>query len=162
MRAEKERERFGALKDIWVAIVEMPKELRKLSLVYLFQWYALFVYWQYVSLSIAKSIYGTEDTKSALYEDATAWTGLVNGWYNIVTFCVAFGLVAFARKRGAKLVHCACLLLAAVGLAIVMIYCLLYYRGLGLVVRWRLDHHADKRLRATGAQQHPAAALQRC
>ena len=52
-------------------------------------------------------------------EEAVAWTGLVNGWYNIVTFCVAFGLVAYARKRGAKLVHCACLLLAAVGLAIV-------------------------------------------
>ena len=49
-------------------------------------------------------------------EDAVAWTGLVNGWYNIVTFSVAFSLVAFARRRGAKLVHCVCLLLAAVGL----------------------------------------------
>ena len=27
-----------------------------------------------------------------------AWTGLVNGWYNIVTFSVAFSLVAFARS----------------------------------------------------------------
>ena len=118
MRAQKERERFGALKDIWVAIVEMPKELRKLSLLYLFQWYALFVYWQYVSLSIAKSIYGTEDTKSALYENATAWTGLVNGFYNVVTFCVAFSLVSVAKKRGAKWVHIVCLLFSMVGLLI--------------------------------------------
>ena len=51
-------------------------------------------------------------------EDAVAWTGLVNGWYNIVTFSVAFSLVAFARRRGAKVVHCVCLLLAAVGLMI--------------------------------------------
>ena len=33
-----------------------------------------------------------------------------------MTFLVAFPLVAFARKRGAKMVHSACLLLAAVGL----------------------------------------------
>ena len=118
MRAQKERERFGALKDIWVAIVEMPKELRKLSLLYLFQWYALFVYWQYVSLSIAKSIYGTEDTKSALYENATAWTGLVNGFYNVVTFLSAFVLMYLARKYQAKLVHAFALALMSLGLCL--------------------------------------------
>jgi maltose/moltooligosaccharide transporter len=108
---------FGAaLKEIWEAIVEMPPELRKLALVYLFQWYALVVYWQYVSLSIAESVFGTTDPNSDAYSDAVAWTGLINGWYNIVTFLVAFPLVAFARKRGAKMVHSACLLLAAVGL----------------------------------------------
>jgi maltose/moltooligosaccharide transporter len=108
---------FGAaLKEIWEAIVEMPPELRKLALVYLFQWYALVVYWQYVSLSIAESVFGTTDPDSDASSDAVAWTGLINGWYNIVTFLVAFPLVAFARKRGAKMVHSACLLLAAVGL----------------------------------------------
>jgi maltose/moltooligosaccharide transporter len=107
-----------AVREIWDAIVEMPPELRKLALVYLFQWYAMVVYWQYVSLSIAKSVYGTTDTKSPAYADAVAWTGLVNGWYNIVTFLVAFPLVAFARRRGAKWVHIACLLCATVGLLI--------------------------------------------
>ena len=48
----------------------------------------------------------------------SSWTGLVNGWYNIVTFLVAFPLVALAKKRGAKLVHISCLLCAAVGLLI--------------------------------------------
>jgi len=110
---------FGAaLREIWEAIVEMPGELRKLALVYLFQWYTMVVYWQYVSLSIAESVFGTSDPKSAAYGDAVAWTGLVNGWYNIVTFLVAFPLVAFARRRGAKMVHSACLLLAAVGLVV--------------------------------------------
>ena len=72
------------------------------------------IYWQFIALTIAQNMFPTDQGK----EEAVAWTGL-NSWYNIVTFCVAFGLVAFARKRGAKLVHCACLLLAAVGLAIV-------------------------------------------
>ena len=35
-----------------------------------------------------------------------------------MTFSIAFSLVAFARRRGAKLVHCVCLLLAAAGLMI--------------------------------------------
>ena len=37
------------------AIVEMPTQLRKLALVYLFQWYAIVIYWQYVSVVVAKS-----------------------------------------------------------------------------------------------------------
>jgi maltose/moltooligosaccharide transporter len=106
-----------AVHEIWDAIVEMPGELRKLALVYLFQWYAMSCYWQFVSLSIAKSIYGVS-ADSPRYSDAVSWTGLVNGWYNIVTFCVAFPLVALARRRGAKWVHIFCLLCAAVGLLI--------------------------------------------
>jgi maltose/moltooligosaccharide transporter len=110
---------FGAaVKEIWEAIVEMPRELRKLALVYLFQWYALVCYWQFVSLSIAESVFGVTSAEDPGYADAVSWTGLVNGWYNIVTFCVAFSLVALARRRGAKWVHIACLLCASIGLVI--------------------------------------------
>jgi maltose/moltooligosaccharide transporter len=107
-----------AVREVLDAIVEMPRELRKLALVYLFQWYALVCYWQFVSLSISKSVYHTTNAKSDAYSKAVGLTGLVNGWYNIVTFCVAFSLVAIARRRGAKWVHTMCLLLAAVGLVI--------------------------------------------
>jgi maltose/moltooligosaccharide transporter len=107
----------AAVREIWDAIVEMPVELRKLAVVYLFQWYAMVCYWQFVSLSIAENVYGVtaEDPE---YANAVSWTGLVNGWYNIVTFCVAFPLVAAARRRGAKWVHIVCLLCGAVGLVI--------------------------------------------
>jgi maltose/moltooligosaccharide transporter len=110
---------FGAaVREIWEAIVEMPGELRKLALVYLFQWYALVCYWQFVSLSIAESVFDVSSAEDPRYADAVSWTGLVNGWYNIVTFTVAFSLVALARRRGAKWVHIFCLLCAAVGLVI--------------------------------------------
>ena len=107
-----------ALREILDAIVEMPGALRKLALVYLFQWYGMVCYWQFVGLAVAQSLFHTSDPKSAAFDKAIGWTGLVNGWYNIVTFCVAFPLVAFARRRGAKWVHTACLLCAAVGLVI--------------------------------------------
>ena len=118
LRSKKDRERFGALKDIGNAIVEMPKELRKLGLVYLFQWYAMFVYWQFISLSIAKSVFNTTDAQSQAYREATTWTGLVNGSYNVVTFMVAFGLVSLAKKHGAKWVHTASLICALVSLLV--------------------------------------------
>lgn len=103
--------------EIAYAIGNMPKTMWQLALVYLFQWYALFVYWQYCSHSIAQSVWKTsaEDNKS-LYGEAVAWTGLVNGWYNIVTFLSAFGLVWLAKKYSPKRVHFTCLLLAGIGL----------------------------------------------
>jgi maltose/moltooligosaccharide transporter len=39
--------------------------------------------------SIALSVWNTTQ-KMKLYVEAVSWTGLVNGWYNIVTFLCAF------------------------------------------------------------------------
>jgi maltose/moltooligosaccharide transporter len=102
--------------DIIKALKEMPKVMWQLALVYLFQWYALFCYWQNSSKSIALSVWNTSPEKDMkLYGEAVSWTGLVNGWYNIVTFLCAFSLVYFAKKYSPKKVHFACLLLAAIG-----------------------------------------------
>jgi maltose/moltooligosaccharide transporter len=103
--------------EIADAIGNMPKTMWQLALVYLFQWYALFVYWQYCSHSIAQSVWQTSaESNKSLYEEAVAWTGLVNGWYNIVTFLSAFGLVWLAQKFSPKRVHFMCLILAGIGL----------------------------------------------
>jgi maltose/moltooligosaccharide transporter len=105
--------------DIIKAIKDMPKVMWQLALVYLFQWYALFCYWQNSSKSIALSVWNTTPEKNIkLYGEAVGWTGLVNGWYNVVTFLVAFLLVGFAKKYSAKNVHFVCLLLAAIGFLI--------------------------------------------
>ena len=110
---------FTPFVDIFLAIKEMPKVMWQLALVYLFQWYALFCYWQNSSKSIALSVWNTTPQQnSKLYEEAVGWTGLVNGWYNIVTFLCAFSLVYFAKKYSPKMVHFACLLLAATGFLI--------------------------------------------
>lgn len=110
---------FTPFIDIFLAIKEMPKVMWQLAVVYLFQWYALFCYWQNSSKSIALSVWNTTPQEnSKLYEEAVGWTGLVNGWYNIVTFLCAFGLVYFAKKYSPKMVHFACLLLAAIGFLI--------------------------------------------
>jgi len=115
LRAQKRG--FGAaVAEIAQAIKDMPTTLRKLALVYLFQWYAMFIYWQYSSLSIAKSAYHTTAENADAYSKAVGWTGLVNGFYNVVTFSSALFLVIMAKRYGAKWVHSVCLVLATIGL----------------------------------------------
>jgi maltose/moltooligosaccharide transporter len=103
-------------KEIPKAIMEMPKVMWQLALVYLFQWYALFCYWQNSAKSIAQSVWKTNVYQdNPVYNEAVSWSGLVNGWYNIVMFLVAFSLVYFAKKYSPKMVHAFCLVLAGIG-----------------------------------------------
>jgi maltose/moltooligosaccharide transporter len=107
---------FSPFIDIIKAIKFMPTVMWQLGLVYLFQWYALFCYWQNSSKSIALSVWKTTPLLNpGLYEKAVGWTGRVNGWYNIVTFLCAFGLAWLAKKYSPKLVHSTCLLFAGIG-----------------------------------------------
>lgn len=103
-------------KEIPKAIMEMPKVMWQLAVVYLFQWYALFCYWQNSAKSIAQSVWKTNVYQdNPVYNEAVSWSGLVNGWYNIVMFLVAFSLVYFAKKYSPKMVHAFCLVLAGIG-----------------------------------------------
>lgn len=107
---------LAPITEIIDAIREMPKVMWQLALVYIFQWYALFCYWQNSAKSVALSVWNaTPKNNPELYEEAVGWTGLVNGWYNIVTFMTAFMLVSFTKKLGPKKIHFVCLILAAVG-----------------------------------------------
>jgi len=106
-------------REIFTSIADMPAVLWKLAAIYLFQWYAMFCYWQFVSHSILQSVWHTsQEASPALYEEAVGWTGYVNGFYNIVTFLSAFGLVWLVRKISARSVHMICLLMAGLALLV--------------------------------------------
>ncbi len=110
---------FEPIVEIISAIKDMPAMLWQLALVYLFQWYAMFCYWQFISIAIAETIWHTSpEGNKALYEEAVGWTGLVNGFYNIVTFLSAFALARLVKKYSAKYVHVVCLALASISLFI--------------------------------------------
>lgn len=116
--AELKKEKINLLTpfiEVFSAIKDMPKVMWQLALVYLFQWYALFCYWQNSSKSIAQSVFHTTTENKELYGEAVALAGSVNGWYNIITFASAFALVGFAKKYSAKWVHFICLMIAGIG-----------------------------------------------
>lgn len=146
LKAEKENDTvFTPFVDIFTAIIKMPKILWQLALVYLFQWYALFCYWQFVTPMIKQTLYHvTEndevkakhilelsknglgnpiDTEWAhnilrLVETAVGQTGLMNGFYNFITMISALLLIPFALKYSSKNVYVFCLLATGISLLI--------------------------------------------
>lgn len=133
------KDAFEPLREIISAIKDMPKVMWQLALVYFFQWYALFCYWQNSSKSVALSVWNATPENTQAYSEAVSWTGLVNGWYNVVTFLVAFSLVKFAKKYSAKKVHAFCLLIAAIGLLAfphIEIKNLLFFAITGFGIGW--------------------------
>ncbi|HEX2267455.1 MAG TPA: universal stress protein, partial [Actinomycetota bacterium] len=104
-----------AVAEIASAVRAMPLGMHKIGLVFAFQWYAMFIYWQFVATSIGESVWNT-GPEGARFQDAIGWVGAMNGTYNFVTIFAALGLIAVAARFGAKWIHAAALAGAAVGL----------------------------------------------
>ena len=98
--------------EIAEAVKEMPKFMWKLSVVYLFQWYALFVYWQFITPLFMKTM--GYDLSSAAAQSAKMSTT-----YNIATVVVALALVPLTLRFGGKKIYAASLL--GTGLALMTI-----------------------------------------
>lgn len=97
---------FAEIKD---AVKNMPVFLWKLGAVYLFQWYALFVYWQYIT-PLFKSTMGYSTSEAASQSAQMSLT------YNIVTMVVALGLVPLTLRFGGKKVYAYSLVGTAIAL----------------------------------------------
>src|ERR687893_434187 len=105
----------ATVREIADAVRVMPIGMHKIGLAFLFQWYAMFIYWQFVSVSVAESVFNAApDTPG--YEEAAAWTGLMNGSYNFVTMLSALFLLPLVQRIGGKRVHAGSLALAAISL----------------------------------------------
>ena len=98
--------------EISKAVKEMPKFMWQLSAVYLFQWYALFVYWQYIT-PLFQSTMGFD------LSSATSQSAQMSLTYNIVTVITALILVPLTLKFGGKKIYAASLF--GTGLALLAI-----------------------------------------
>src|ERR687884_1399187 len=106
-----------AIRDIADAVRAMPVAMHKIGVVFVFQWYAMFIYWQFLAVSLGETVFNaTPERGGRAWQNAIAWSGLENGAYNFVTMISALFLVGFARRIGAKRVHAVALGLAAVAL----------------------------------------------
>jgi maltose/moltooligosaccharide transporter len=106
-----------AIADIADAVRSMPVAMHKIGVVFVFQWYAMFIYWQFLAVSLGETIFGANPEQGGrAWDDAIAWSGLENAGYNFVTMVSALFLVGFAQRIGAKRVHAVALGLAALSL----------------------------------------------
>ena len=125
--------------EIGSAIREMPLPMRQLAVMKLFQWYALFCYWQYVVLSLSKTFFGTTDASSMAFRDASLINGQIGGFYNAIACVAAFALVPFTRRFGPQRMHAFCLTLAGIGmlcLPLIHTKALLFIPMIGLGLAW--------------------------
>jgi maltose/moltooligosaccharide transporter len=104
-----------AVAEIASAVRAMPLAMHKIGIVFAFQWYAMFIYWQFVATSIGESAFNTNPDQPR-FQEAVGWVGAMNGTYNFVTIFAALGLIALAARFGAKWIHVAALAGAAIGL----------------------------------------------
>jgi len=98
--------------EISKAVKEMPKFMWKLSAVYLFQWYALFIYWQYITPLFRVTM--NFDLSTAASQAAKMSTT-----YNVTTMVIALFLVPLTLKYGSKKIYA--LSLFGTGLALLAI-----------------------------------------
>jgi len=92
-------ERFKApFIEISHAVKDMPKFMWRLSAVYLFQWYALFIYWQFIT-PLFRSTMGFDTSQAA------AQAAKMSTTYNIVTAVVALILVPLTIRFGGKRIY---------------------------------------------------------
>lgn len=103
-------------KEIADAIREMPLTMKQLALVKLFQWYAMFCYWQYIVLSLSTTLYKTTDANAEGFRNAGLVNGQIGAFYNFMAFVSAFALMPFTKKYGPKKMHSFCLTVAGIGM----------------------------------------------
>ncbi len=131
---------FGAaLSEVAEAMREMPTTMKQLAVMKLFQWYAMFCYWQYIVLSLAVTLFNTRDANSHGFREAGLVNGQIGGFYNFIAFVGAFAMVPFTKRFGPKIMHAFCLTLAGfamLSIPLITDRALLFIPMIGVGLAW--------------------------
>ena len=100
---------YNPFYEIVNAIKEMPISMWKIGAVYLFQWYALFIYWQFITPLFKL-------TMNFSTSEAAAQAAKMSTTYNVVTMLVALVLVPLTLRYGTKKIYSLSLLGTAISL----------------------------------------------
>ncbi len=106
----------ATFREIVDAIRDMPTPMRKLGVMMLFQWYAMGIYWTYVTYSIARSVYNTSEPLSDGFRSAVLTNGTMGAFYNAVAFVAALAMMPVIRKIGPRKVHALALVAGGLGM----------------------------------------------
>ncbi len=112
----KQKDKSNSLTEIMTDLVNMPRTMGQLAIVQFFTWMALFSLWIYATPAITDYHFGTNDTKSALYNEGANWVGILFGAYSFFAAVVAFLIPVVAKYISRKLTHLLALIIGGLGL----------------------------------------------
>lgn len=102
-------------KELWSALLEMPKSLKAIWWVKLVTWFALPMMWQYLALSIARHVYNAPTPDSPGFVEGTAQVGMAFTVMNVTTVVMALVIVHFVKYLGDAKTYALFLLIGGVG-----------------------------------------------
>lgn len=111
-----------AFKDIWDAVVEMPKGLRMIWWVKLFTWYGLPLMWQYLSLSIARHSFNAPTPESPNFAEGSSYGGIAFIVMNVTTVVMAFLMPSIVKAIGTRMTYAVCLIFGGIGFISMLLF----------------------------------------
>ena len=109
----------ATMTEIGHALRDMPGPMKKLGVMMLFQWYAMGIYWTYVTYSIARSVYNTSAPLSDGFRQAVLDNGAMGAFYNAVAFVAALVMMPLVRRFGARHVHAVALVCGGIAMLLI-------------------------------------------
>jgi maltose/moltooligosaccharide transporter len=106
----------GGIVEIVHDFQNMPDTMKRLALVTMLTWFALFAMFIYSTAAVSNYHFGTTDPSSDRYNAAANWVGVLMAVYNGVAALVTFLLPMIARAVGRVKTHVACLVIGGLGL----------------------------------------------
>ncbi len=116
---EQQERRLGigaTVREIYVALKQMPRTMRQLAWVQGFSWLGMYCVFLYFPPAIAHNLFRATDETSALYSQGIEWAGLCIAAYNAVCFGASFLLPKLAAATNRPIAHALCLACGGLGL----------------------------------------------
>ncbi len=106
----------GGAKEIFSALLNMPKRMKIVSLIQFFTWPGLFLMWFYYTTAVAVNVFHGVNADDPVYAEGADFGSLTLAYYSVITFLFALALPAIADRLGRKLTHSICLICGGLGL----------------------------------------------
>jgi maltose/moltooligosaccharide transporter len=106
----------GMFTQVMTDVHAMPPAMRRLALVQLFSWFAMFAMWIYTTAGVAQVHYGSSDPQSEAYNNGANWVGVLFAAYNGFAAVAALVIPLMVRRWGLRISHLFNLWLGGAGL----------------------------------------------
>ena len=106
----------GMFTQVMTDVHAMPPAMRRLALVQLFSWFAMFAMWIYTTAGVAQVHFGSSDPQSAAYNNGANWVGVLFAAYNGFAAVASLVIPLMVRRWGLRISHLINLWLGGAGL----------------------------------------------